>query len=148
MDQPSPTLILYPSFAMFVLVALVFVRMARVRFGAVRSGSMDARFYRTYDDGEEPAHMRVVTRNFINLFEVPVLFHVVVILTFATRLVSWPMIAAAWLYVLLRYAHSYVHLGSNDVLLRFRLYLASGLVLAAMWVTLFARLALYGQGSP
>lgn len=132
--------VLYPVFAMFALVVLVFVRMARLRFGAVRSGQMDAAFYKTYQGGEEPEHMRVVTRHFLNLFEMPVLFYVGVILAFVTRQTTWPIVACAWGYVALRYAHSFVHLTSNDVLLRFRLYLASTLVLVLLWAVLLVRL--------
>jgi len=144
MTDPSANQILYPLFAMFVLVAMVFVRLGRLRFGAVRSGQMSPGFYKTYDDGQEPENIRVVTRHFINLFEVPVLFHVVVILAYVTHHASWPMVALAWAYVAIRYAHSYVHLTSNDVLLRFRCYFLSNLVLASMWAGLFGLLLLNG----
>ena len=136
--------ILYPSFAMFVLVAFVLAKLARLRVGGVGKGEVDVRFYKTYQEGEEPEHIRVVTRHFINQFEVPMLFHVIVILTYVTHHVSWWMIGCAWAYVAIRYAHSFVHLGSNDVLLRFRLYFASGLVLAVMWVSLFGTLLIRG----
>jgi len=140
MTDPSAKLILYPLFAMFALVAVVLVRMARLRVGAVGRGEMDVGFYRTYQEGEEPEHLRVVTRHFLNLFEVPLLFHVVVILTYVTHHSTAWMVACAWTYVAARYAHSYVHLTSNDVLLRFRLYIGSCLVLAVMWASLLALL--------
>ena len=133
--------ILYPAFAMFVLTAAVFVRMAQVRFRAVGRGEMQAEFYRTYQAGAEPDYMRVVTRNFVNLFEVPVLFYVVVVLIYVTRQTSPWFLGCAWTYVALRYVHTYVHLGRNDVLLRFRIYLASWIVLTVTWVSLFVRLA-------
>ncbi len=41
------------------------------------------------------------------------------------------------LYVLLRYLHSYVHLTSNKVLLRFRLFALSHAILVAIWITVF-----------
>jgi hypothetical protein len=140
MADPARTTILYPVFAMVLLVAIVLVRMARMRFSAVARGEMSARFYRTYAEGEEPEHMRVVTRHFVNLFEMPVLFYVVVILTYVTDQVGYWMIGCAWGYVGLRYLHSWVHLGSNDVLLRFRIFFASGMVLWAMWATLLVQL--------
>jgi hypothetical protein len=138
-DAP-PNLILYPVFAMFFLVAFVVARMARMRVAAVSSGKMNARFYRTYDDGEEPKELRVITRHFINLFEMPVLFYVGVILTYISQQVSNWMVLCAWAYVAVRYVHSYVHLTSNNVLVRFRLYFASGLVLLTLWVSLLIRL--------
>jgi hypothetical protein len=139
-----PFSILYPVFAMFFLVAFVLARLARMRFAAVRKGAVDARFYRTYDEGEEPKEIRVVTRHFINLFEMPVLFYVGVILIFITNQVNYWLVFCGWLYVALRYLHTYIHLTSNDVLTRFRVYFASAFVLLIMWVTLFLQLILPG----
>src|SRR6185503_21284143 len=82
MPDSSSNLILYPVFAMFALVVGVFLRLAQLRFAAVRGGTMDPTFYRLYQGGEEPEHIRVLTRHFINLFEMPLMFYVVVILTF------------------------------------------------------------------
>jgi hypothetical protein len=140
MPDPSSNQILYPVFAMFALVLGVFLRMAQVRFGAVRRGEMNAAFYKTYQGDEEPEHMRVVTRHFINLFEMPVLFYVVVILTYVSQQTGAWMTACAWIFVASRYVHSYVHLTSNDVLTRFRVYLGSNLVLTVLWVSLLLKL--------
>src|SRR5262252_10416024 len=96
MTAPARTQILYPLFAMVLLVAVVFLRMGRARFGAVRRGEMNPRFYRTYDEGQEPEHLRVITRHFINLFEMPVLFYVAVLTTYVTDEVSWWTVACAW----------------------------------------------------
>ena len=140
MGDPSANLILYPSFAMFVLVAFVLAKLARLRVGGVGRGEVNVKFYKTYDEGQEPEHIRVVTRHFINQFEVPTLFHVIVIMTYVTQQVSWWMIGCAWAYVAFRYAHTFVHLGSNDVLMRFRMYFASNLALAVLWLSLFGTL--------
>jgi hypothetical protein len=144
MNAPARTAILYPIFAMVVLVAVVFVRMGRARFGAVRRGEMNPRFYRTYSEGEEPEHLRVITRHFINLFEMPILFYVAVLTTYVTDQVTWWTVACAWTYVVTRYVHSWVHLGSNDVLLRFRVYGTSGLVLGVLWLTILVQLVRHG----
>jgi hypothetical protein len=70
----------------------------------------------------------------------PVLFYVAAILTYVTDQVTYRMAACAWAYVAVRYLHSWVPLGSNDVLTRFRIYGASALVLAVMWTTLLVQL--------
>jgi hypothetical protein len=140
MPEPHPNAILYPVFAMFFLVAFTLARMARLRLASIRGGEMAVDFYRTYDEGEEPKHLRVVTRHFINLFEMPVLFYVGVILTYMTHQVSFWLVLCAWGYVAVRYAHSFVHLTSNDVLTRFRLYFASNFLLLTMWVGLLLQL--------
>jgi hypothetical protein len=139
-DTSNPNLILYPSFAMFLLVAITLTWMGWNRIGGILAGRMSIRFYRTYDEGEEPARLRQITRHFINLFEMPVLFHVVVILAHVTTHVTFWLVGLAWAFVALRYVHSWIHLGTNDVAIRLSAYAASGLVLLVMWVTLFLRM--------
>ncbi len=143
--EPRPTLILYPAFAMFLLAAIVLTFMGWGRIGGVLGGKGNIQFYETFDKGEEPESLRLVTRNFINLFEMPVLFYVCVILTHITGQVSYWMVGLAWAYVILRYVHSYVHLTANDVAVRLSYYAASGLVLLVMWGTLLVDLL--GEGA-
>lgn len=140
MGDPSPNAILYPVFAMFLLVAIVLLRMRRLRFAAVRSGEVSIKYYRAYQEGDEPEALRVVSRHFVNLFEMPVLFYVGVIMVYITHNVSTWLVVLAWLYVALRYVHSYVHLGSNDVRARVTVYFASAFVLFLLWANLFVRL--------
>lgn len=80
MSEVAPNLILYPVFAMLFLVAGVLARMARLRVGAVGSGEMTVKYYRAYQGADEPEHLRVITRHFINLFEVPVLGLILLVL--------------------------------------------------------------------
>src|SRR5262245_32969616 len=132
--------ILYPLFAMFLLTSLVLARLAVLRVGAISRREVAMNYYTTYQEGEEPAHIRVVTRNFLNLFEMPLLFYVVVILTYVTGQASPWLVGCAWAYVALRFAHSAVHLTSNRVPLRFRIYFAGNFALLAMWGTLLVEL--------
>jgi hypothetical protein len=44
------------------------------------------------------------------------------------------VVALAWGYVAMRYAHAYVHLGSNRVRYRMRVYFAGWLLLLALWI--------------
>jgi len=140
MIETQSAAVLYPVFAMFYLTAAVLGRLAYLRVGAIGSRAMSVDFYRTYTRGEEPEHIRVVTRHFINLFEVPVLFYVGVLMAYATKQADGWLVGCAWGYVALRYVHTYIHLTSNDVLWRFRIYLASGLVLLVLWTSLLAAL--------
>jgi hypothetical protein len=62
------------------------------------------RFFRTYVGDDEPESLRVTSRHFSNLFEVPVLFYVVVLMTYVTGQVGYWLVGCAWVYVALRYA--------------------------------------------
>ena len=128
--------ILWPAFAMFALTACVVLRLGTLRAKALSGGRMSLSFYRLYRDDQEPADVAVVTRHFINLFEAPVLFYVAVIIAYVTGQSGAVPVALAWAYVAARGVHTWIHLGSNNVLWRFRVYGASWLILAALWVTL------------
>src|SRR5262245_10371494 len=138
--EPDPKRILYPAFAMFFLVAAVLTRMGWLRVNAVLGGDVSMRFYCTFDEGDEPEALRVVTRNFINLFEMPVLFYVAVLMAYVTAQVSHWLVGLAWAYVALRVGHPSIQLSSNDVVLRLSAYAASGIVLLVLWGTLLAKL--------
>lgn len=90
---------------------------------------------------DEPENLRVHARHVANLFEAPVLFYAIVVIAFVTRQTGWLPIALAWGYVVLRIAHSYVHLTSNSVPLRFRLFVASWIVLIVLWLLVFTGMA-------
>jgi hypothetical protein len=138
--DPASNQILYPVFALFALVVFVLMRMRSMRFAAVRNREVSVRFYQAFQDGSEPEPLRVISRHFVNLFEMPVLFYVVVLMTYVTHNVSGWLVGCAWAYVALRYAHSYVHLTSNHVPVRVGVYFASGAVLLLMWATLLVAL--------
>jgi hypothetical protein len=130
--------ILYPVFAMFILTAFCLFRLARLRFIAVRTGEIDPKFFRSFQNADEPDHLRVHSRHLTNLFEAPVLFYVIVIIAFVTEQSGILPLTLAWAYVILRYAHSYVHLTTNRVMTRFRFFALSWLVLALLWLAVFA----------
>ena len=136
----SQTPILYPAFAMVALTLGVLLRMRSLRFAAVRRGELSVEFFRAYPEGVEPEPLRVISRHYVNLFEMPLLFYVVVLMLYVTQQVNAWMVAGAWLYVALRYAHSVVHLTSNHVVARFSLYFASAGVLALLWGALLVQL--------
>jgi hypothetical protein len=127
---------------MFVLTAFCLFRLAYLRFTAVSRGAIDAKFFKLYRDADEPANLRVHSRHLTNLFEAPVLFYVIVIIAFVTGQAGALPLILAWAYVILRYAHSYVHLTSNRVITRFRLFAVSWIVLAALWLVVFASMSI------
>lgn len=133
---------LYPVLAMFVLTAFCVFRLAFLRFRAVRTGEIDPRFFRAYRDADEPELLRIHSRHLVNLLEAPVLFYVIAIIAFVTQLTGPVPLLLAWSYVLLRYVHSYVHLTTNHVMTRFRVFAASWFVLIALWLVVFAGIAL------
>ena len=127
--------ILWPAFALFALTMCVVFRLATLRFRAVRGRKVDPRFYKIYR-GEEPEDVAVVSRHLVNLYEAPTLFYAATVIAFAAGIAATPLVVLGWTFVALRLAHSSIHLGSNDVLWRFRVFALSWLALVAYWAML------------
>lgn len=139
----EPTMqILYPLFAMFALTVVLVFRLGFIRAGAVRAKEVDWRYYLAYRGDGEPERLQIASRHVINLFEAPPLFYVVSLMIYVTGQTSALLVGLAWAYVLLRVAHSYVHLTSNVLNLRFRIFGLSWLALTALWVVLAVQLFL------
>ena len=128
--------ILWPAFALVALTLAVVTRLARLRFAAVRAGEVDPRFYKLFRGDAEPDRIAGTARNLNNLFEMPTLFYAGVAIAFTAGQAGALLVGLAWAYVALRYLHSAIHLTSNKVLWRFRVFALSLLVLLAFWVAL------------
>lgn len=75
-----------------------------------------------------------VAYSFGNQFEMPVLFYVLTILAYVTRHAGFLFVALAWVFVIFRLLHAYVHVTSNNLQIRGPLFGVSAIVLAIMWV--------------
>ena len=133
--------ILWPAFALFGLTMLVVFRLGSLRWHAVRRRQVDPRFYKIYRGDGEPEEVAVVSRHLVNLYEAPTLFYAGTAIAFAAGAAGMLLVALGWAYVGLRLLHSFIHLGSNDVLWRFRVFALSWLALLAYWIILALELA-------
>ena len=111
--------------------------MARLRYSAVNSGDIDINYFKTYQNYTGPEAAMVHSRHFTNLFEVPVMFYVISIFIYLENCVNIYFLSLLWSYVLLRYVHSYIHLGSNNIMKRYKVYTLSIFVLTMTWLGLF-----------
>lgn len=132
----EPTAILYPGIAMFSLTVSVIVVLGLARYRAIRKREVSIAYFRTYDEGSQPERLHLLSRHVQNHFEVPPLFYVGLLFTFVSGAVTPLTVGFAWLFVLARCVHSYIHLGTNDVSRRFFTFGASLLFLAGLWATL------------
>lgn len=71
-----------------------------------------------------------------NHFEVPPLFHLAVLATYATDQVTPIAVNAAWFFVAARCAHSAIHLTYNNVTHRFFVFGLGALAVVFLWVRL------------
>ena len=134
--------ILAPCFAMAALTLFSIFRLGDERVSAVKNRRIDWRFFLLYRDYDEPEDLTVASRNLVNQFEVPVLFYVSSILAYVTGQGTAVLVGLSWLYVVARYIHSYIHLTTNRLIWRFRVFAFSCLVLLAIWIVLGLQLLL------
>ena len=134
------TQMLYPAFAMMALTIFCMVRLGLLRWAAVKRGEIDPRFFLLFRGYEEPDKLAAYSRHIRNLFETPLLFYVIVLTAFITDQSGIWLLGLAWAYVVLRVCHTYVHLTSNVVLTRFRIFVLSMLTLTALWAVVLTNL--------
>ena len=125
--------ILGPFFAMALLVAIVAGLTFRERVRQYKSMRLHPQKAPTRKEFAAVMQDTRCSDNFQNLFETPVMFYVVCLGLYVSQTVSLAAVVLAWLYVLTRYAHSWVHCGSNKVMWRFRCFAASVFTLIALW---------------
>ena len=128
--------LIYPMAAMVLLTFIVLIAMFRSRVTAIKSGKVNAGFYKTYQEGSEPRKVAQFSRHFVNMFESPTLFYAACVVGIVTGQNATALIVLAWIYVALRALHAYIHTGKNSISLRMWAYFSSWLVLLGIWGTL------------
>lgn len=121
---------------MVLLTLIVGLIAVKNRFASVKKGSVKAKYYRLMEGQDVPEIITKTTRNFNNQFEVPVLFYVICTLYISLNIDSIVAIILAWVFVVLRYVHSYIHLTYNHILHRMTMFWLAFLCVIAMWVNL------------
>lgn len=132
--------ILWPVLAQILLTLIMFIVLGFRKARAVKSGKVN-RQQAALDNRVWPEDVVKVSNNIANQFEAPILFYVLCLLIFNINAVDAIAIVLAWLFVLSRYSHAYVHAGSNYVPVRMRLFLFGGLILLAMLLLAVWKLA-------
>ena len=124
------------GFYVFYIGALIIYNLIK-RVEAIKTRQIDLRYYKTYANKDGvPEELAVLERHVDNQFQVPTIFLVSCTAHLALHQVSTLTVALAWLFVVFRLAHSYIHLGSNVVLRRAKVYGLGWLALLGLWMEL------------
>lgn len=127
--------IIWPTVAMAALIFAVWAVLLRQRFAHIAANRPVAADFanaeavgRYFRPVERPA------QNLANLFEMPVLYFALVPLLIVTGSASGIQVGLAWAFVALRLVHSIIQIGPNTIRARARVFIASSVVLFAMWL--------------
>lgn len=132
--------ILLPPTVLALLTAFVFGRLYKDRIAEMRARRIHPQHIATSKQALDTLQNVTASDNYRNLFEAPVLFYALCGFLAITQLTTVLLLACAWGYVLLRAAHTFVHLTNNKVIRRFQLFFASSIVLYGMWGLFLIRL--------
>lgn len=132
----------YPMFALVLLTFAVAIGLGVSRVTALKRGQTRMRYYKLMQGDGPPEQAVKFSRNFTNLFEVPVLFYALGALVVGMGFNGPVLMILAWIYVALRVVHSIIHVTYNDPTHRFVAFVLSTVLLLAMWCYLIFAITL------
>lgn len=135
----SSTAIFWPVLAQVLLTYIVYLTVSSRRLGSVKAGTAKASDFKVPFIEPEPS--ATAARNLTNQFELPVLFFAACLSLYVTGGAGIAALVAAWAFVMARAVHAYIHLTSNKVMLRRRLFIVSLAVNLVQWVLLAVHIA-------
>jgi hypothetical protein len=132
-------MVLLPVFVQVALTFAMLFWMGSVRTRSVSSGETKMRDIAL---GQQawPTRTQQISNNYHSQFQLPLLFYVLVVLAWITRQADLIFVVMAWVFVISRLAHTYVHTTSNHVPTRFKVFAVGVFVLLAMWVIFAVRI--------
>lgn len=136
--------IFWPVLAQVFLTLIMFIVLGVRKAKAVKARQVN-RQQAALDNRVWPEEVVKVSNNIANQFEAPVLFYILCLVMYSIGAAGTAAVTLAWVFALSRYAHAYVHVGTNYVPMRLRLFLVGCFVLLAM-LTLAAWKLAMGAG--
>jgi hypothetical protein len=134
--------ILIPLFVQVVLTFVLLFWMGGLRYRAIRLGQVDPEKVRLREP-HWPARVLQIANAYHNQLELPVLFYVVMLLAMMTETLDVIVYLLAWMFVLARLAHAYIHVTSNRLDRRTGVFGVGAIALLLMWVIVIARILLF-----
>ncbi len=130
--------------AVFAQVALTFwaiIQMGRARLSAIRENNIPLSEIEL-SAAAYPRHAQQMQANAHNQFETPILLYAGVALAAALDGANWGVAAGAVFYIVTRIWHRHIHVTSNHLQTRFKVYGFGLIALALLWLSLALGLVL------
>lgn len=124
---------LLPVFVQVFLTFVLHLLMARARIGSLKSGEVKMGEI-ALGQPNWTARATQIGNAYHNQLELPMLFYALIAFILITKVGDIVLLVLAWVFVLSRLCHAYIHTTSNYVPARFRLYGVGLATLLVMWV--------------
>ncbi|SRR6266567_7737186 len=132
-------MLLLPVFVQVALTFALLFWMAATRTGSIKRGETKMRDIALRQPAW-PAKPTQVGNCYQSQLELPLLFYVLAIFAWITRQVDLIFIVMAWIFVVSRLVHAYIHISSNHVPTRFNAFAVGAIVLLLMWIMFAVRI--------
>lgn len=127
---------IYSMFAMIVLTFSVGGYFLKLRIDAVKTGQVKLGAFRLNNTTDMPPKILQVSRNYSNLFEMPLFFYSAGILAIVLHLSTPSVILLSWIFVISRSVHSWIHITNNNVIHRLQAFMVGNICVLLMWIIL------------
>jgi len=132
-------MVLLPVFVQVALTFALLFLMAATRRASLARGEIKVRDI-ALGQSSWPTKPQQVSNSFDSQFQIPLLFYILVILAWLTKQADLIFVVMAWIFVLSRLGHAYVHTTSNRISIRFNIFAVGVLVLLLMWIIFAVRI--------
>ena len=129
----SVQMVLLPVFVLVGLTFFLLLWMASARRSALVGGETKIRDIALGQQGW-PARATQVGNCYMNQFELPLLFYILIALALPLRHADLVIVLLSWVFVVTRFAHAGIFVTSNNAQQSSMAWFASVLVLFAMWL--------------
>lgn len=127
-------LIFWPVLIQLTIVIAGFMLLGLRKAKALKTGGVDMR-KTALDNDAWPDDVLKVSNNIRNQFQVPVLFYVLCFMFYSLDAVTTTVLWLAWAFVISRVIHAYIHMSSNYVPARFRVFTIGFVIMVLMLIT-------------
>ncbi len=128
--------LLVTVFAQILLTSWVMVLMGQRRFKAAKQKQISMAAFQTMNLTGADEQVIATGRNFDNQFQMPLLYLFAVLFMLQLGLSDLTFALLGTVFIVLRYWHTFIHIGSNALKARFRVFLLGCVVLWVIWIRL------------
>ena len=132
-----------PVFATIALMFLVLGKMGYDRVAQIKKREVRIKDVALASDAWSTA-VKKVSNNYNNQMQQPLVFYVAAGFFIALGKVDMIAVSLGWAFAVSRYVHTFIHIGNNNVVNRFNVFVIGVFLVAAMWIWLALRLYVIG----
>jgi len=114
------------------------------RIKAVKKDKMNPAFFSLNRGAKQPDYLIKVSQHYENLFELPLLFYVAIIIIYMTNHTDYLYLSLAISFVFIRYIHAFIHITYNNLVHRRNVFIIGTVILFVIWLRFSYHVIMFG----